>query len=45
VKRILDSVGLMGRDDHTAGETAVLATLHSQTKRAAVLLYRIASVR
>jgi glutamate carboxypeptidase len=41
VKTILDGVGLMGHDDHTAKETADLTTLPSQTKRMAVLLYRI----
>jgi glutamate carboxypeptidase len=41
VKTILDGVGLMGHDDHTANETADLTTLPSQTKRMAVLLYRI----
>jgi len=41
VKMILDGVGLMGHDDHTAKETADLSTLPSQTKRMAVLLYRI----
>lgn len=41
VKMILDGVGLMGRDDHTVKETADLATLPSQTKRAAVLLSRL----
>jgi glutamate carboxypeptidase len=40
-KMILDGVGLMGHDDHTPQETADLATLPSQTKRAAVLLYRL----
>jgi glutamate carboxypeptidase len=39
-KMILDGVGLMGRDDHTPGETADLSTLPSQTKRAAITLYR-----
>ncbi len=43
VKMILDGVGLMGTDDHTVKETADLATLPSQTKRAAVLLYRLAT--
>jgi glutamate carboxypeptidase len=38
---IIDGVGLMGHDDHTPGETADLTTLPSQTKRAAVLLYRL----
>jgi glutamate carboxypeptidase len=41
VKRILDGVGLMGHDDHTIKETADLSTLPSQTKRMAVLLYRV----
>jgi len=41
VKRILDGVGLMGHDDHTATEAADLTTLPSQTTRMAVLLYRI----
>jgi glutamate carboxypeptidase len=41
IDTIIDGVGLMGRDDHTAGETADLATLPSQTKRMAVLLHRI----
>jgi glutamate carboxypeptidase len=41
-KMILDGVGLMGSDDHTPGETADLRTLPSQTKRAAVTLYRLA---
>jgi glutamate carboxypeptidase len=42
---ILDGVGLMGRDDHTVKETADLATLPSQTKRAAVLLHRLHSLK
>ena len=41
VPMILDGVGLMGRDDHTANETADLRTLSSQTKRAAVTLLRL----
>ena len=41
VKLIIDGVGLMGHDDHTAGETADLSTLPSQTKRAALTLYRL----
>jgi glutamate carboxypeptidase len=40
-KMILDGVGLMGHDDHTPGETADLGTLPSQTKRAAITLYRL----
>jgi glutamate carboxypeptidase len=41
VKMILDGAGLMGHSDHTPQETADLSTLPSQTKRAAILLYRI----
>ena len=41
VPAIIDGVGLMGHDDHTAGETADLTTLPSQTKRAAILLFRL----
>ena len=40
-KMILDGVGLMGHDDHTPGEAADLTTLPSQTKRAAITLYRL----
>jgi glutamate carboxypeptidase len=39
---VLDGVGLMGRDGHTPRETADLTTLPSQTKRAALLLRRLA---
>lgn len=42
VPMILDGIGLMGHADHTPNETADLTTLPSQTKRAAVLLYRLA---
>jgi glutamate carboxypeptidase len=41
VPNILDGIGLMGRDDHSPQETADLTTLPSQTKRAAILLYRL----
>ena len=41
VNTIIDGVGLMGHDDHTVKETADLTTLPSQTKRMAVLLYRV----
>jgi glutamate carboxypeptidase len=41
VPKILDGVGLRGRDGHTPGEMADLSTLSIQTKRAAVLLYRL----
>ena len=40
-RMILDGVGLMGHDDHTPGETADLGTLPSQTKRAAITLFRL----
>jgi glutamate carboxypeptidase len=42
VKMILDAVGLKGHDDHSPNETADLTTLPMQTKRAAILLSRIA---
>jgi glutamate carboxypeptidase len=45
VPSIIDGVGLMGHDDHTPGETADLSTLPSQTKRAAILLYRLSRSR
>jgi glutamate carboxypeptidase len=41
VQMILDGAGLMGHDDHTTNETADLSTLPSQTKRAAITLYRL----
>jgi glutamate carboxypeptidase len=41
VKSIIDGIGLMGHDDHSPSETADLSTLPSQTKRAAILLYRL----
>ena len=43
VPMILDGIGLMGHDDHTPNETADLTTLPSQTKRAAVLMYRLST--
>ena len=42
VPMILDGIGLMGDGGHTVEETADLLTLTSQTKRAAVLMYRLA---
>jgi len=39
----IDGVGLSGRDDHTAKETADLRMLPVQTKRAALLLYRLST--
>jgi glutamate carboxypeptidase len=41
VPSIIDGIGLMGHDDHSPDETADLTTLPSQTKRTAVLLYRL----
>jgi glutamate carboxypeptidase len=41
VKSIIDGIGLMGHDDHSPSETADLSTLPSQTRRAAILLYRL----
>ncbi len=40
----LDGIGLMGTGGHTVEETADLATLPSQAKRAAVLMYRLRSL-
>lgn len=45
VKMALDGMGLMGSSDHTVNETADLATLPSQTKRAAVMLSRLRGKR
>ncbi|HEU5179720.1 MAG TPA: M20/M25/M40 family metallo-hydrolase [Candidatus Polarisedimenticolia bacterium] len=41
IPMILDALGLKGRGGHTPEETADLTTLPTQTKRAAVLLYRL----
>lgn len=41
VAMALDGLGLMGDGGHTERETADLATLPMQTKRAAVLMYRL----
>jgi glutamate carboxypeptidase len=42
VPMIIDGIGLSGHDDHTEKETADLRMLPSQTKRAALVLYRLA---
>jgi glutamate carboxypeptidase len=42
VSSIIDAVGLKGRGDHSPDETADMTTLPVQTKRAAVLLLRLA---
>ena len=41
VPMVLDGIGQMGSGGHTVNETADLRTLPSQTKRAALLLYRL----
>ena len=42
VPRVLDALGLKGTGGHTDQETADLATLATQTKKAALLLHRLA---
>jgi glutamate carboxypeptidase len=42
---ILDGIGQMGDGGHTVNETADLATLPSQAKRAALVLYRLTRER
>jgi glutamate carboxypeptidase len=41
IDEAIDGLGLVGSGDHTVDETADLRTLPVQTKRAAVLLYRL----
>ena len=41
VPGIIDGIGLMGHDDHTAAKQPTSTTLPSQTKRAAVTIYRL----
>ncbi len=43
VEMALDGIGLMGVGGHTVNEVAEMATLASQTKRAAILMYRLSS--
>ena len=45
VPMAIDGIGLSGHDDHTAKETADLRMLPSQTKRAALLMYRLNNVK
>ena len=45
VDMALDGLGLMGGGGHTVNETADLTTLPSQTKRAAVLMYRLSQLQ
>ncbi len=45
VDMAIDGLGLMGTGGHTDNETADLATLPQQTKRAAVLLYRLSNTK
>lgn len=42
VPMVIDGIGLSGHDDHSEKETADLRRLPSQTKRAAVLMLRLA---
>jgi glutamate carboxypeptidase len=44
VPRVIDGIGLAGRDDHTANETASLRWLPRLIERAAVLLARLAQL-
>jgi glutamate carboxypeptidase len=41
VPMLIDGIGLSGHDDHSAKETADLRMLGPQTKRAALVLYRL----
>lgn len=41
VPMLIDGIGLSGHDDHTEKETADLRMLPAQTKRAALLMYRL----
>ncbi len=43
VDMAIDGLGLGGTNDHTVNETADLSTLPSQTKRAAILIYRLST--
>lgn len=45
VEMAIDGLGLGGADDHTVNETGDLRTLPMQTKRAAVLLYRLSKIK
>ncbi len=45
VPMAIDGIGLSGRDDHTDRETADLRMLPSQTKRAALLMYRLTQAK
>ena len=45
VEMAIDGLGLLGRDEHTTGETADLSTFVPQTARAALLLHRLAGGR
>lgn len=45
VDMAIDGLGLLGRGDHTEDETADLDTMPMQTKRAAVLMYRLSKMK
>jgi len=44
VPMLIDGIGLSGHDDHTESETADLRWLGPQTKRAALLMYRLTNM-
>jgi len=44
VDMALDGLGLMGSGGHTIKEVADIRTLDSQTKRAAILMYRLSKL-
>ena len=41
IKMGIDGMGMSGKDDHTINETGDLRALPKQSKRAAVLIYRL----
>jgi glutamate carboxypeptidase len=45
VPMLIDGIGLSGHDDHSAKETANLRMLAPQTKRAALVLYRLTNAQ
>ncbi len=45
VEMAMDGLGLMGSGGHTVDETADMSTLKQQTKRAALLFYRLSQIK
>ena len=45
VEMAMDGLGLMGSGGHTNEETADMSTLKQQTKRAALLFYRLSQIK